>query len=117
MVVVVVAGAVVVVVVPPGQTQPGWHWSIAPPGDGGGQLRLPGGSHCSPGSRIALPHEVGIVLVVVVLTTVVVVVPGEGQVPIRGAQFRKRKSLSVFGFPLVVTRASIFIRPVMSLWP
>ena len=73
-VVVLVVTSMVVVVVPPGQMQPGWHSSIAPPGELGGQLRLPGGSHCSPGSRNPLPQLDTIVVLVVVETGVLVVV-------------------------------------------
>jgi hypothetical protein len=77
-VVVVLVACVVVVVVAPGQTQPGWHSSIAPPGELGGQVRLPGGSHCSPGSTLPSPHAGAIVVVVVVVTVVVVVVVAPG---------------------------------------
>src|SRR6185295_5663542 len=66
---------VVVVVGPPGQTQPGWHSSNAPPGElGSGQFRLPGGSHCSPGSTVPLPQDGGVVVLVVVDAVAVVVV-------------------------------------------
>jgi len=92
MVVVVVVAPTVVVVVPPGQMQPGWHSSIAPPGDEGGHVRLPGGSHCSPGSSMPFPHDgVGTVVVVVEApvvvveeNTVVVVVPAAVVVVVDG---------------------------------
>jgi hypothetical protein len=116
-VVLVVPG--MVVVVGPGQTQPGWHCSIAPPGELGGQLRLPGGSHSSPGSRNPLPQLDTIVELVVVETGVlvvelVVVDPCDGHAPVRGRHVRKRKSLSVFGLPLAVARARSFTCPAMS---
>src|SRR5437879_5816161 len=50
---------------------------MAPPGELGGHMRLPGGSHCSPGSTIPLPHTgPGTVLVVVPGADVVVVTVG-----------------------------------------
>src|SRR5437773_7210025 len=39
----------------------------------GGQVRLPGGSHCSPASRCPLPQTAGVVVVVVVAPAVPVV--------------------------------------------
>jgi hypothetical protein len=65
-VVVVVSGAVVVVVTMFAQMQPSRHVVKAPPGESGGQVSLPGGSHCSPSSRVPLPHAGGVVVVVVV---------------------------------------------------
>jgi hypothetical protein len=72
---------VVVVATPPGQVQSARQSSMAPPGDVGGHVGLPGGSHCSPGSRNELPHDdVGRLVLeedddedVVVTVTVVVV--------------------------------------------
>src|SRR3989442_15931215 len=45
-----------------GQTQPAWHARFSPPGLMGGQVRLPGGSHCSPRSRCPLPQTAGVVV-------------------------------------------------------
>jgi len=82
-VVLVVAMVVLVVVVatPPGQVQSARQSSMAPPGELGGHVALPGGSHCSPGSMNELPQDVGRVVLdedddVVVTVTVVVVWPG-----------------------------------------
>jgi hypothetical protein len=78
--VVVVVGGSVVVVAPPGQTQPGWHSRSAPLGElGSGQIKAPGGSHCSPGSVLPSPQLGPPVVVVVVVTGVVVVVAPPGQ--------------------------------------
>src|SRR5262249_38830410 len=52
-----------------GQLHPASHARFAPPGLMGGQVKLPGGSHCSAASRCPLPQTGGVV-------TVVVVVPG-----------------------------------------
>jgi hypothetical protein len=61
--VVVVGGVVPVVLVvvgtPPGHVQSARQSSMAPPGDAGGHVGLPGGSHCSPGSMNELPHDEG----------------------------------------------------------
>jgi hypothetical protein len=84
-VVLVVAMVVLVVVVatPPGQVQSARQSRLAPPGELGGHVALPGGSHCSPGSRNELPHEDGRLVLdedddedVVVTVTVVVVWAG-----------------------------------------
>jgi hypothetical protein len=78
-VVLVVARVLVVVGTPPGHVQSARQSSMAPPGDAGGHVGLPGGSHCSPGSRNELPHDDGGMLVLdeddddVVTVTVVVV--------------------------------------------
>ena len=59
--VVVVPGMLVDVVVvgTPGHVQSGRQSRLAPPADDGGHVGLPGGSHCSPGSRNELPHDDG----------------------------------------------------------
>ena len=77
-VVVVVPGSVVVVVDDaPGQTQPAWHSSVAPLGEPGGQVMLPGGSHSSPGSGWPFPQLSTIVVEEVEVTVVDVLVdPG-----------------------------------------
>jgi len=63
---------VLVVVVTPGQVQSALHATNPPPGEPDGHERLLGGSHCSPGSRMALPHELCSVLDVVLEEVVVV---------------------------------------------
>jgi hypothetical protein len=71
---------VVVVVGTPGQEQSAAHSVKAPPGLVGGHVRLPGGSHCSPGSGMLLPQSGGVVDVVEVDDVVVVVgTPGQEQ--------------------------------------
>jgi hypothetical protein len=71
-VVVVVSGAVVVVVTMFAQRQPSRHAVNAPPGESGGQVSLPGGSHCSTPSTVPLPQTGDGAVVVVVVTVVVV---------------------------------------------
>src|SRR5213076_1142063 len=53
--------------------QSSWHSRLMWPGPRAGQVRLQGGSHCSPGSMMPLPQSEATVVVVVVPTTVVVV--------------------------------------------
>jgi hypothetical protein len=73
---VVVEPAVVVVVVTAGHRQLKAHGTNAPAGEPGGQVMLPGGSQCSPGSITRLPHGDNVVVVVPVVVVVVVVVVG-----------------------------------------
>jgi hypothetical protein len=63
----------VVVVVAPGQRQFESQARNAPPGDPGGHVMLPGGSHCSPGSIVLLPHRFGTVVDVEVVVDVATV--------------------------------------------
>src|SRR5262249_37728851 len=63
--VVVVVVEVTVVVLP--HVQSGLQAVKAPPALDGGQVRLPGGSHCSPGSRVPFPHGGAVVVVVEVV--------------------------------------------------
>jgi hypothetical protein len=70
---------VVVVATPPGHVQSARQSSMAPPGDVGGHVALPGGSQSSPGSRNEFPHDVGRLVLDEedddVVTVIVVVVP------------------------------------------
>jgi len=81
----VVEGPVLLVVVvttvdvvdPSGHVQSSWHSRFTWPGPRGGQVRLQGGSHCSGGSTVPLPHVCGRV-VLVVKVVVVTLAHGSG---------------------------------------
>jgi hypothetical protein len=69
----VVVSVVDVVLLVVGQTHPSRQSSIAPPGDPGGQVALPGGSHSSPASTNPFPQTGACVVVVVDVVLVAVV--------------------------------------------